>query len=89
MIRKYPASTTTTDFAKQQWNTKVDSLWPWKKAILDGYKEKVEFSSFYSTSGPDLSPYGTSGASKLIIQMHLIFNKISEMANESKITIEE
>uniref|UniRef100_A0A914R8Z3 Uncharacterized protein n=1 Tax=Panagrolaimus davidi TaxID=227884 RepID=A0A914R8Z3_9BILA len=85
-------STITTakpDFATRKWNAKVDSLWPWKEEILNEYREKVDASKFYPISGPEQSPYGSNGATRLIIQMHSVFNKISEMATENKITIEE
>uniref|UniRef100_A0A914PCD8 Nuclear pore complex protein Nup85 n=1 Tax=Panagrolaimus davidi TaxID=227884 RepID=A0A914PCD8_9BILA len=77
------------DFATQKWNAKVDSLWPWKEEILNEYREKVDASKFYPVSGPEQSPYGSNGATRLIIQMHSVFNKISEMAAENKITIED
>jgi hypothetical protein len=77
------------DFASQKWNVKVDSLWPWKDDTIDEYKQKVGFLPFYSSSGANQSPYGTDGATKLVIQMHSIFSKVSEMANHNKISIEE
>ena len=79
-----------TDIASEKWIAKIDSMWPWKKELINGYKQKVEFSSFYASSGAAAtSPYGTPGATRLVLQMNSVFMKVSQMARQEQMPIEE